>query len=148
MFVFFQKKVVWRWWTDAFWPWSISLASLLWLTCCCYEFHGMPMRFGGVSAARSASLHRQNEGHLSRLTRYRRGFVHDCNVDAMLVGNPCFWRQKALVASLLTISFYVTFFSSLLSSWKKKISFFRSQIKLQRFVFPKNMKNEFNRNAG
>ena len=50
--VFFQRKVVWQWWADAFCPRSISLAAVLRITCCCHQF-----LWHGASAAQSASLH-------------------------------------------------------------------------------------------
>ena len=61
-----------------------------------------------------------NGGRLSHSTRNRHVAVHDCDVDVH-VGEKCvFLTSIALVTSLLAISFYVIFLSTLLDVGRKK----------------------------
>ena len=76
--------------------------------------YGMPTRFVGGVAARSAKKLATCHSRLSRLG------VAPCTIGmstSITAGNPCFSRQiKALVTSFLAISFYMFLLSSLLSA--------------------------------
>ena len=146
---FFQKKVVRRWWRDAVHPRSISLAALLRITWCCYEFYSMPTWFSGVSAARSRLCVKAT---CQRSPQHQRGFMHDCDVNVphrlSPAGSPCFWHQKLLWRHFSrSLNFYVTFYLLWWAPKGKKISFSWSQIKLWCFIFL-FVKNEFNRRTG
>ena len=103
---FFEKKVLRRWWKDAVRPRSISLAALHKIISCCYKLYGMPTRLGGVSAACNASMHRLFKGHMSRSPQHS---VHVCDVHAHVVLKSVFLTSRALVTSILAISFYAIF---------------------------------------
>ena len=86
---------------------KVSLAALLRITCYCYGFYGMPTQSGRVSAACSPPLHWQNEGHLPRSPRHRHGSAHDYDADVHVDTKFVCLMSKALVMSLLTMSFFV-----------------------------------------
>ena len=104
LFFFFSKESPSTMIDGRFSSAKFSFATLLKITCSCYECDGMPTGFGGISAACRAPLHWQNEGHLSHSPWYWCGSVHDYDVDLHGCGKCVFLTSNALLTSLSAIS--------------------------------------------
>ena len=77
---------------------EVSLAALLRITCCCYEFYGMPTRLGGVSAARSPAF--VCEGHpavtLASAPAWLRAHDYfECALPFGLLSSPAIFNSVA-----------------------------------------------------
>ena len=93
-------------------------------------------------------LNRQNNGHLSCSPRHRRASVHDCDVHVNVSGYSMFLTSKALVTSLLEISFYMIFLSSLLSAWRKIIISFQAKLNFDEHILFPHVGNEYDWRSG